>query len=134
MNNSVVMFLAVCLFGFGAAATPGDTGCTGTLEGKKIDLLLGYDVHGQYVPSLMQIQQYGAVVFESPDVQEEMINVGTEENPFYNQTWVANDEESTATVRIPEQNPTDEKLSVFLTVETDSGLFKVNELAMTCER
>lgn len=133
-KKALVLSILLSVFGGSLAmATPGDIGCTGNLNGKKIDLLLGYDVHGQDEPALIQVSEDGKVVFESHDVSLSLeVFAADPNNPVIEAvTWEASDEESTAIVRVPEQGKGE--LSVVLTVETDSGLFKVNELEMGCD-
>lgn len=136
MNQKVLAIgMSLFLTSATAFATPGDTACKGTQNGKAIELLLGYDVHGQSAPSFIEVSENGSVVFTSTSVEETMVNVGTQDEPFINNAWVASDEESTATVRIPEQDPENNgKFTVVLTVSTDSGLFKANDVELTCER
>lgn len=133
--NLKAMLLSTSLILSSAAsmATPGDIGCRASLQGKEIHLLLGYDHHGQTVPSLIEVSKDNEVIFSSTSVEEKMVNVGTKRSPFINTVWSASDEESTVTVRLPEQDPSEE-LSVVLSIDTDSGLVKISELPMTCER
>lgn len=122
------------LFCSTAFATPGDIGCTTQYEDQTVDLLLGIDAHGQTTPSLIEISYGGELLFTSTEVEESLVNVGTKEEPFLNTLWTANDEESTATVRVPEQSGDNGEFIVILNVVTDSGLFSVSELEMTCQR
>ena len=76
MNQNVLAIgLGLFLTSTAAFATPGDTACKGTQNGKTIELLLGYDVTGQTVPSLLEVSENGSVVFTSTAVEETMINV-----------------------------------------------------------
>ena len=128
-----LVFLVIGLMSSVALATPGDVLCTGQLAtGESIEVLLGYDAHGQDVPSLVEVSKDQQVVFTSDEVSGGMVNMGSDDMPFLNTVWVANDEESTATVRVPEQDPDADSLSVILTVLTDSGLFSVEELELEC--
>lgn len=124
----------VGLLSSAAMATPGDIGCIGIAQQGSVGLLLGYDQHGQTVPSLVQISLNNTVVFSSRTVEETMENVGTQDEPFINTVWTANDEESTATIRLPEQNEDGNTFIAILNVITDSGLFAVEDLEVTCER
>ena len=132
--NSVILALGI-LIGATASATPGDIGCTGTQGGHEVSLLLGIDNFGQRTPSLIEVTRNGTVVFSSSEVSETIVNVGTEEDPILNTLWSASDEESNAHVRVPEQGDLPTRLfHVFLTVETDSGLFRSSDLPMLCDR
>lgn len=113
--KSIVM-LALTLSSAFAFATPGDISCTGKLNGKNIELLLGYDTFEQTVPSLLSVSQDGVVVFESSAVS------GTSRKSVY----VASDEESSAKVTLKNQK-------AVLTVTSDSGPFKAKNLKLNCE-
>ena len=125
---SVLFFI----FSTSSYATPGDLLCTGTNNGETVEMLIGYDAHQQTAPSLLQITVKNTIVFESYNVNLSMINVGTDDMPFINTVWMASDEESNLLVRLPEQDPDADSLIVYITVETDSGLFKATELEMIC--
>lgn len=122
----------VLLLSFSTYATPGDLLCTGTNNGEAVEMLIGYDAHQQTAPSLLQVTVKNTVVFESYNVNLSMLNVGTDEMPFINTVWTASDEESSLLVRLPEQDPDADFLVVYITVATDSGLFKATEVEMTC--
>lgn len=132
---SSVIFAFGVLIGATASATPGDIGCRGFQGGHEITLLLGIDTFEQQTPSLIEVTQNGTVVFSSSEVSETIENVGTEEDPILNTVWSANDEESNARVRVPEHGSLPTRLfHAFLTVETDSGLFRASDLPILCER
>ncbi len=114
-----IIILALALSSTFAFATPGDTICTGKLKGQTVELLLGYDHHGQKVPSLVEIKVEGKVVFESIEVSK--VNSGTKT------VYVSNDEETTVKVALTKTE------TVILSVITDSGLFKATNLKLKCE-
>lgn len=120
----LIFFALALVFSNTASATPGDVSCEAERNGKKIKLLIGYDFHGQTVPSLLEISEAGSVVFVSADVEEDLV---------HSRTWTASDEESTATIQTSKQTGSD-FTSAVLTVVTDSGLFKVENLEMSCNK
>lgn len=113
----IILFALVLSSSF-ALATPGDIGCAGKLKGKPVDLLLGYDYHGQKVPSLITVSFDSQVVFESTEVTRASLS---SKNVF-----IANDEESKVKVTLGKNE------TAVLTVITDSGLFKAKNLKMNC--
>lgn len=118
-----------------ASAAPHDIGCSGYQDGREVSLRLGFDSPGRRTPSLMEVTHNGIVVFSSTDVTESTVNVGTEDDPGQHTVWSASDEESNALVRVPDQSALPTRLfHAFLTVETDSGLFRSSELPMLCDR
>lgn len=99
-----------------ASATPGDLGCEATIGGKKVEVLIGYDNHGQPA-SLLEVTVAGKKELSTTNVESGMINVGTEDEPFMNNYISGKNEQGSVFIRIPEQNPEAGQLEIFLSVD-----------------
>lgn len=132
MKLSLLLGLMTLAAALSAQATPGDVGCTGTLGGRvALEVLIGYDNHGQINPSLLELTARGEKIFSSTSPQWTMENVGTEEEPFMNSVLKAESGGSYVSIRYPEQDPDADTISAIMEFAISGGL-KASYVEITC--
>lgn len=117
MKNLILS--ALVLFTSMSYATPGDVGCTGLSNGKKVDVLLGFDHHGQTTPSVVWISINGERLFDAQQIERR----GSSRKMIV----VASDETSAARIVIKKDS------QALLTVKSDSEELRFNKLKLSCE-
>lgn len=132
MNVKSLIGLLAFTAALSAHATPGDIGCTGTLGGRvALEVLIGYDNHGQINPSLLELTARGEKIFSSASPRWTMENVGTEDEPFMNSVLKAESGGSYVSIRFPEQDPEADTTEAIMEFAISGGL-KANYVEITC--
>lgn len=132
MKLKMMLGLVTLATALSAQATPGDIGCTGTLGGRvALEVLIGYDNHGQIDPSLLELTARGEKIFSSTSPKWSMVNVGTEDQPFMNSVLSAESGGSYVSIRYPEQDPDAETTSAIMEFAISGGL-KASYVEITC--
>lgn len=131
----LIILLSTLVFSLFALATPGDVGCTGSLGGRvPLEVLIGYDNHGEVNPSLLELTARGEKIFSSKSPRWSMVNVGTEEEPFMNSVLSAENEDgSYVSIRYPEQDATSDTTEGIMEFTVKGGL-RALYVEITCNR
>lgn len=131
----LIILLSTLVFSLSALATPGDVGCTGSLGGRvPLEVLIGYDNHGEVNPALLELTARGEKIFSSKSPRWSMVNVGTEEEPFMNSVLSAENEDgSYVSIRYPEQDATSDTTEAIMEFTIKGGL-RALYVEITCNR
>lgn len=135
MKLNLISALLTLAFSFSSLATPGDVGCTGSLGGRvPLEVLIGYDNHGQVNPALLELTARGEKIFSSKNPRWSMVNVGTEEEPFMNTVLSAENEDgSYVSIRYPEQDSTSDTTLGIMEFTIKGGL-RALYVEITCQK